>query len=369
LAAIHDPIHDAVHDPIHDETSTASVRHFGLIALVVALVVSLGAETAVRVAEPLLKVPQWWPTPETEAKADQMAAERLGPHKVAVVLSGASMMDAGGDGDALAALIQPQRNGGARVYNGALAGTALEALLPWTERVLVPRLRPAAVVFGLSSIELNGNEPGTATATAAFLASRPMRQAMGQEDPIDRADRWAREWSALYRYRGVLRRPLDAGRPPAPQGLDMLLNPPLSTSGQALTFAANAYLTFDGKPVTLRQLSGNFTGQLLFKWQIGPTKVRQLTDSIDRLRAAGIRVVVLALPVTRDFVSFHPHGASDYDAGVAQLRRIADSTCSRFVDAGVWPTKYFGDPIHLNSTGARLLATVLAPAVRGTAAA
>ncbi len=89
-----------------------------------------------------------------------------------------------------------------------------------------------------------------------------------------------------------------------------------------------------------------------------------LKKMITILRGQAIEVLLVAMPVTADLVSFHPAGAADYQRAMSSFMSIAASSDAVFAEPGVWPTSEFADPEHLNASGAVRFSRYLAPLLR-----
>ncbi len=323
------------------------------VSVAVAVMVVLLAEVAVRIAQPALATPSAWPTPELENKYDQMSARAASHQTTDAVLVGDSMMDAGGDPDGLAAA-----RGDSRIYNASVAGETLPTIVQWTTRVVVPRLHPRVVVIGLSSNELNPASLAPSSGIAAYQHSRAARAAEGLGDPVDRADAFLRRWSMLYRYRNELRSPMH--QRPSPEAAQF--DPKLSSNGQDLAFSGSRYLE-PGGVKHARLVDAGVTAALK-GFTVSNRNVAVLTKMITTLRAHAIEVVLIAMPVTADLVSFHPAGAADYQWAMSSFMSIAASSDAVFAEPGVWPTSEFADPVHLNGSGTARFSAYLAPLLR-----
>jgi lysophospholipase L1-like esterase len=316
----------------------------------VALVVFLLAEGVVRAGHSALAVPSAWPSPELQKKYDQIVARAASGQSSDVVLVGDSMMDAAGDPGGLKAA-----GTDLSIYNASVAGETLQTIAEWTTKVVVPRLHPKVVVVGFSSNELNPVVLLPAQGIAAYHHSRAVRAAEGVGGVIDRADAFLRQWSLLYRYRNELRHPL--GTPKVP-----VFDPKLSPGGQDLMFEGQHYLQAGGVDQARLVIAGVILS--LKGYTIGDRNVAILQGLLTSLRHQGIQVMLVAMPVTADLVSFHPGGAADYQAALARFASIALASDAVFAVPGVWPITEFADPVHLNGAGTVHFSAYLAPLLR-----
>ena len=320
-----------------------------VVPLVVALVVLLLAEVAVRAGRPGLDEPEVWPTPQLQKKFAQIEQRRRDGRRVEVLLAGDSMMDAGGDAARLAGAVP-----GTTVYNAAIAGETLPVVADWTTRIVQPRLHPKVVVLGFSSNELNPSVLAPESGVAAYRSSRVVRVAEGRGSPVDRADAFLREHVMLFRYRATLRRPFRD----VPSGQEVF-DPDLAADGQGLAFTEQGYLDKGGAAQAQAVIQGVIAA--LRGFTVGLENVTILQEMIRTLRVEGARVVLVAMPVTADLVAAHPKGEADYVKAMEAFAGAAQRSGATLLQPGVWPTTLFADPVHLNGAGAARLTDYLAP--------
>jgi hypothetical protein len=324
--------------------------------LVVTALVLILAELGVRVAASSLPDPTTWPSAEAQHKIDQLAGWRRAHPRADVLVTGASMADAGIDAAALAP-------GGAG-YNAALSGAVLPSIVVWTTRVIVPRLHPATIVVGLSPVELNADLPALAADTARFAAADPIERAVGQESWLQRLTRWASAASYLVRYRTALRTPSNWGKGKERNGnATEDLDPPLTPNGQSEFFASATVAGFGALFPTAAARRDSIADGVFGGFRIGQTQVDQIRDLVEQLQAEGSRVVVVDLPIDPEAVADLPGGEASVQNVAETLAGIASATGSRFYQAGVWDPTYFADPIHLNAAGSLRLTGALYPLV------
>jgi len=329
--------------------------------MAVVLAVLLVAELAVRLAAGHLPSPQRWSAPEIQHKADQLAGWTAHNGRPDVVIFGASMADDGLD----PAVIDRALGKGRAAYNASLVGTPLDSIVLWAERHVVPSLHPDVVVLGLSPVELNGNIPGDAASNKAFRDAPAARAMLGTESLWQRATRLAGDVSDVVRYRTVLRTPTSLlhGRRNGGTGLGMINDPPLTPDGLNLTEHNEPYNVFLGQPVTPTMRRNELAGDLFRDFSVSAGKVALLRRFIADLQAGGAHLVIVDLPMTAEAVSYLPHGSADAAASAQALSDLATAAGVPFIPAGVWPTTYFGDPVHLNGRGGATLTTALLPAI------
>lgn len=319
-------------------------------------------DLVVRVAAPHLPRPQEWPAPEAEHKVEQMSSWAGDNGHGGIVLVGDSMTDDGLN----PAVIDTALGQTARTYNAALAAMPPTFLAPWTEKIVVPKLRPKTVVIGVGPGIVNANAHPPTGLSNALLDSGPMRHALGTERVGDTAIRVAGDVSAIFRYRRVLRRPTmwTAGRANGENGAAGVFDPILSPAGMAQTGAGMTYGVFEGHQIDMAARKADIAGGPLHDFAVGRQGVDGLVALAGQLRRAGAAVVLVDLPLAPDAIDLMPHGRADRDAMSAALAAAARSSGAAFVDGGVWDTSFFGDPIHLNDRGAARLSQLVAPALR-----
>jgi hypothetical protein len=323
------------------------------VPLAVAVAVLVLAELAVRLGHSHLAAPSAWPAPELQKKYDQIVAREKSGRRTDVVLVGDSMMDAAGNPVGLAA-----DGAGVTIYNASVAGETLPTIARWTTKVVVPRLHPKLVVIGFSSNELNPSVLLPSQGLAAYDHSRAAQAAQGTGDWVDQADAFLRQWSYLYRYRDDLRHPFT-------KPLAGVFDPTLTATGQDLAFSAKSYL--EGTPAQARITIDGVIASLV-GFRVGAQNMALLSGLISTLQAKGIQVMLVAMPVTDDLVSFHPNGAADYQRAIAAFTAIAQAHGAQMAIPGIWPIADFADPVHLNGAGTILFSQYLAPLLRAATA-
>jgi hypothetical protein len=303
---------------------------------IVAFVLILGlTEAAVRVAAPNLPSVQRWSSQEEQAKVDEMHTLARTGKVGGVVFIGSSMMDAGLD----AAAYERAFGGKVPVYNASL-------------RSSLPILRPRVVVLGFSSSDLTPNDTVRNGQARQFFDSPGARQALGTESLMQRADRIAGSISDLVQYRNVLRAPSSWGKQPKVIDGTEIISP----LGSDLSLRDRAYSDPQWVQDALRSVVlGHFT--------VGAPALAAIRQLLAEASSRGILMLTVNMPVTADFVSFHPRGAMDYQAATRAVEEVVRGAGAPFVDIGVWPSDLFGDPIHLNAIGSeRFTALLIDPA-------
>ena len=318
-------------------------RAIAAFVMIVAL-----SEGAVRVAAHDLPTVQRWSSQEEQAKVDQMHALARAGEVGGVVFVGSSMMDAGLDASAY----QQALGGKVPAYNASLRSSLEPEVAAWTTHVVLPILRPRVVVLGFSSSDLTPNDAVRNSQARLFFDSPGAREALGTESLLQRLDRIAGSISDLVRYRNALRAPSSWGKQKRVLDSSEVISP----LGSDLSLRERSYSDPQWVQEALRTV-------VLGRFVVGAPALDAVGQLLADTARRGVMTVVVNMPVTADFVSFHPRGAVDYTAATTAVRQVALGVRAPFIDIGVWPSDLFGDPIHLNAKGsARFTALLIDPA-------
>lgn len=314
------------------------------VAFLVAAFLVVLAEASVRWLAPSLPAPPVWPDRTTATKAAQL--DRIsGSGCVDVVFAGNSMTRDG----LVPSVFEDADRDRRRAYNAALDAASPALLDRWLGEHVLPATRPATVVIGLASFDLN-SEASTPAAALRAYEDAPFT-ATGAAASVEE---WFTRRSALVRHRDALRQPdavagavadrvrgVRADRADA-DGIDGIL----AADGHGLS---RRQLRYAGEPAAIERLQRQF----LEPFRIDGRQSAALSALIATIRNAGATPVVLLLPVTSDFVDAHPDGARD----VARFRAAVDAAvgdAAAVIETTVPPTG-FADTHHLNGDGADLL--------------
>jgi hypothetical protein len=321
------------------------------MSVVVAILVVALAEVGLRIAAPHIPEPLTWDNWQTQNKSEAM--QRLSADGGASVVSvGSSMVISGFDPDLFTRLlrrIDPTERRPA--FNAALAGSNIHLTELWTLDVVVPRLRPKIVVIGMNSAEFNRN--GVELFENLFVDSPAWRKVSGDGSAFQKIKDDFSDWSYLVRYRQVLRNPTGFFR----VSLDRV-------RGEVSRTGVTADIKrFQSAPYGIRPSLRKLAADIFHDYEVGPARVEALGRLVDTLNAKGITVVLVRMPITKDEIPFHPHGAADY----AEFERIFDAFVAQHPDAhylNAMPffpsTEWFRDPHHLNLKGKEKLTRLIA---------
>ena len=316
-----------------------------VVALGVAVALVAAAEFGARTLSVHLREPLLWADPTTATKVEQLAAIRDGPGCVNVVFVGNSMTR-----DAIdPARFERADPAGRRAYNGALDAASPTLLRRWVGAEVLPAARPDTVVIGLTSFDFNDDSKVTGSALRSYDAA-----------PLSRDDFFGR-WQApllrqfdLVRYRGQLRDPAELwrtlgrwrrGERPdrfSAAGLSGLIGPKgEGLSRRELHYVPNAA----GRGLVERELLNDYA--------TGGAQVQAAAALVQELRAQNVEVVLVALPVTADYIDLHPRGAVDFERFLAQAQALGSGPGVEFLDRHDWARdSEFADTHHLNGAGA-----------------
>ncbi len=326
--------------------STLTVRRMFAMAAVIAVVLLI-AELAVRVRADVLPARAVWANPEMQAK--ELELDRLQDRVPAsVVFLGSSAMDVAIDPSAL----RTPPSGGLR-YNAAAMGSTMQITSTWARYVVVPTVRPDVVVLGVTSRELNGS-PEQDRIDAQFVNAPAVRHLLGMETLLERAERRAEEWSALFKYRTVLRERRAVG---ALFGLNAVKREfedgeIVAPDGQVVAYLGRQYRLRPGAELF-------FTRGTLANFHVGAEQRAFLGELLSFLESRTRHIVVLNMPTTQVYVDYHPRRRADWDDYRTALKQEASRVGATYLEGGIWPLKYFADPAHLNERGSIRLTRIV----------
>ncbi len=260
------------------------------------LVVIVLLEAASRVILPVSGTPLLrWQDYSTQLKVEQI--EQRGPVEVVVV--GTSMAQQ----DLVPAELSSHLDGAA-VYNASLNGGVPQVMEPWLLNHVVPRLEPELVVWGLSPLDFSVAY-GDATVQA-------------YDDALATRSGWLADLERFMSPRFQMIAGRQALRDP-----DLLFGPGRAQQ-QALLARAEATLGVDGERLDFdtalgvdraAEVSGRIT-----PFRLDREDLAAIARTVTSLRADGIDVVFVELPVPDRFRDLYPGGPEQH-ALVGQAMR------------------------------------------------
>ena len=321
------------------------------MSALVAVALIVAADLLVRAISPSFPPTDQWNNWEATNKV--LAMKALGTRGGAdIAFVGSSMMNAAADPALITRAIGSRRP----AFNAALNGAGIEALDFWVLHEVVPLLHPRMVVIGVSSRELNDRASEPARFWRTMMRS-PAAKAIEPSTIKDRLFTWAGDISAIVRYRNVLRDPIAAAKSP---GAKSTAVDALGTLHAIKTFVAGTYAI---TPAFL----GRVVHQTITPYSTGGRQVTVLAHLVRSLAQLHIIPVVVKMPMSPDALPLHQHGAADYYAYEAALKRFVEQHPSvREVDMAALfsSTGEFRDPFHLNARGRLKFSTLLAGHLR-----
>ena len=313
------------------------------ILIVVGLLVL--AEVGARGLAPYVPEPLLWTDESTQVKVAQLDRIEDDEGCVDVAFVGNSMTRDAVD-PATFSEADPQERS---AYNAALDAATPALLERWALDEVVPRVDPGTVVVGVSSFDLNDNARIGETALDSYASAT-----LSRDDLFGRLQAPLVERSALFEYRaelrdpkvlweslGRLRRGEDEPRLSA-DGIDGVIGP----DGEGLSRRQLRYV----RAVSLQRFVQT---ELLNDFAVGGEQTDAARALLDGLRERGVEPVLVALPVTEDYVGLHPHGEADFARFLETAETLADETGATYVDAHDWAASddLFADTHHLNGEG------------------
>jgi len=310
------------------------------------LVAAALAEVSARIAEAAGPAALRWYDTSTQLKVEQM--DRLG--ETDVVFAGTSMVWQGLVPDSFTEADPDRRT----AYNAGLAGGVPAVMEPWLLEEVTPRLDPDLVIWGLSSMDFSSSYGDD-------NLSRFRDALEGRTGTFASVEQTAARYSALVRYRSILRRPtalFGTGKAQIEQDFSEAAAV-LGDSGERRDFAV------DTGPERSRQVQAR-----LRPYRIDPTDIDAIERTAAALRDRGIDVVFVEMPVPNRYVALHPEGASDVARGHEAITALGE-----ILDIPVIDLRYgfadsdFVDFTHLTQEGAERLTISLAHALPGAQSA
>jgi hypothetical protein len=227
----------------------------------------------------------------------------------------------------------------------ALAGGGQTTLQErWLLEEVQPRVDPAAVIWGISSLDFNAAR--RSETTARYDRARATRGGI-----LGRADRALARASALARHRAALRDPYLMSK--VLTGGDESTALPDRRGEQALTFVRGFKPLPPGQLARVRAEEAAFARNVQLRdFRIGRAEVDAYRRTIRRLARTTDRLAVVILPVTRQYIAAHPNGSRDYERWVRVVTRVAREEGVPILDeTHTMPASAFRDIEHLDRRG------------------
>lgn len=312
-------------------------------ALTATILLVLLAEGGARLAERSASSPQlrWYD------EAAQIRVELMDGRSADVVFAGTSMAQQA----FVPSVFDTTLGADQSSFNVGLPGAVPQVTGPWLVDVVVDRLEPTTVVWGLSSLDFSssyGERP-----TEAWQSAPATR-----EDVLGRVDARLADHSALIRYRSLLRRPDDVWGEGAALRADQFAQERLITGADGERLGFDEQRSSQGAAINRARLADSAIDQL---------DVAAVEEAVEALTAAGIRVILVDLPVPPAFVQLHPNGSTDHDRVGSTIRDLAGRLGVEHIplDAS-WSDDDFVDFTHLDAESAAAFTGIVAEVVATT---
>lgn len=300
----------------------------GLLRLVLAVALAFAAaEAGARLVEQTQTTPplRWYD------EAAQLRVEMMEERNADVVFAGTSMAQQA----FIPSAFDASEN--STSFNVGLPGAVPTVSGPWLTDVVMDRLSPTTVIWGLSSLDLSssyGDEP-----TAAWRNAPETRT-----DILGRIDTTLARQSAFIRMRSLLRRPDSLWGNGADLRAEGFEREHLLTGADGQRLGYDAERTTEGERINRSRLQ---------QFSVDPDDVSALTESVRSLQDDGVRVVFVELPVAPAFVALHPRGSADYDLASAVIEDLAaDLGVDHLGLEAAWDNDDFADYTHLTADSA-----------------
>ena len=313
----------------------------GIITTAIAICVLCIAEIGARVVAMHLPDPPEWPNVVMRQHVNRMA----GDYDYLFVGSSVVM-----DGINPAVFDDTLGSGMVTSYNAGIPLAKMRGIRLWAENVVVPIAGPEVLVVGMTSRAVN------AALIQGFYASLEdspgLRDAApGNADLLDEVEEWLRSRSSLIRYRAILRKPdtLYAGL-------------------RRGAFEEEIELTVEGHHAVTEEFAvppeWDSASSHLLSFEISAEEVSALRALLDSMRAAGVEVVVVNMPVHSSYLDLHPPGS--YNEYLRAVCTVVQQGGGVFVDMHRdQHDDVFVDPAHLSARGAEQLSRNLASRLAG----
>lgn len=271
---------------------------------------------------------------------------------VDALLLGSSM--AGADFDPVR--LAEQLPGSDAAYNLWVTGPNMATLRLLATELALPLLHPDVLVLEVNSRVLNDRGQPQQRHHKTMRRSFAGIEAFGAPNLLARADYEAGQVSDLIRLRPQLRDPSwvrDALAGGGASGSGELTPEGMSTVRLDRDFSTDPR----HEAQELEALQG---------FEVGGDQLDELRALIQEVRAGGVEVVLVDMPIVEDaYARLHPGGQedlSDYRAELADLAAEVDVPVLWMGDE-TWGREHFADLNHLNGVGARRLSDLVAAAL------
>jgi hypothetical protein len=348
---------------------TGGVLPWVVIAAASLLAVLVAAELTVRAAAPkVCDLLEWrdWECQHKVAAIEDLA----GQGGASVVVIGSSPTNSAFDAHLFTA-----RNGLERpAFNAALNAASIRTLELWTTGVVLPKLRPDLLILGLNSSELSDNNLIGERGFRQFERSIGWRRLWPNASVGGRLLLWMEKRSFLIRYRHFLHEPGGWGMraPLRVRWMKSIREPKRlfrKSRGEQATVTSlgmlHALSVFRGAPYQLSERVLTTWEKILRDYEAGGHELAALGRLVDSTRAAGVKFLMVLMPVTQDWIEIHPHGQRDFDRFKHVLDDFVAERDVAFVDLmpEPWAREEYADAVHRNDEGREHFTNVLSASI------
>jgi hypothetical protein len=310
----------------------------------------LAAEIVIGLAAPKLPEPNEWFSDTAAAKVRQMERVASEGKRVSPLLVGASSMNDAGDADMLNECIGESRY----AYNASLSGGVAPMMALWVEDVVLARLDPDRVVWGLLTADF-----AIQSQRYRYLVEQYGRAPATRPGLLGETDRQLRRASALWRHRLTLRDPTQAAMALLGEG-----------TGERSQPWADSVLSEAGRNLLKDPLSfevpewfhETYEQDVLKGFKLTGAALEPIGHIARELRSRDIKLDLVLMPVTPVYIRAHPGGERGYERAVAKIQDAAREEWGvplHRLDRAL-PSTSFADPVHANGQGAQRFTALLA---------
>ena len=295
-----------------------------------------------------------------ECQHKVVAIERLAAQGgTSVVVTGPSLVNSAFDPHLATELLGSRRP----AFNAALNAASMRTLALWVGEVLLPKLRPELLVLGLNSSEFNDNNLVGQRGFDMFRDSLGWRRIRRDGSFWQRVLVGVEKRSFLVRYRHFLREPGRWGLTMSFADRWRLLRKDFrhrfsrdrgKKAGVTPLGKLFALARFEGSPYQVANPRTLDAWQRIVQsYEVGGHELAALGGLVDRARATGTDVLIVRMPVTRDWIDLHPNGNDDYELFERSLEAFVATREVPLLDVlAEFPSlDEYTDAAHLNEAG------------------
>lgn len=298
------------------------------------LVIVLGAELAVRATASKLPEPLDYFSADSQTVVDDMNVLQAHHVQSDLTFVGTSMVRRDIDANQVEKLIP----GVKWAHNVALPGAQAPVVDRWLLQEVIPRIHPKRVVWGMSSLDFNSGRDNK-TIDIYNIARATQNGFYGAADRV-------MENSAISEHRDTLRDPLTLLH--AAEGS-------ATKYGKSKPLGDRAVWKLGYKKTTPAQLKKLRAAHLitvrdhqLRHYHTGSVELAAYEHTLRELKAQGIDVVIVFMPVTTGYIGAHPNGAADFDSWKRDAAAVAAALHVPVIDESrAMPDSSFRDYEHL----------------------